>query len=68
MTAAIIGRPPESAAFPRPPEGTPGAMTFKKGKSMEKIASFTVNHLKLEPGIYVSRKDHFGNVNMDLFK
>ena len=27
---------------------------------MEKIASFTVDHIKLEPGIYVSRKDHFG--------
>lgn len=27
---------------------------------MEKIASFTVNHLTLEPGIYVSRKDHVG--------
>lgn len=27
---------------------------------MEKIASFTVNHLKLLPGIYVSRKDHIG--------
>ena len=26
---------------------------------MEKIASFTVNHLKLEPGIYVSRRDVF---------
>ena len=26
---------------------------------MEKIASFTVNHLKLVPGIYVSRKDFF---------
>lgn len=26
---------------------------------MEKIASFTVNHLKLEPGIYVSRRDIF---------
>ncbi len=25
---------------------------------MEKISSFTVNHLKLQPGIYVSRKDH----------
>ena len=24
---------------------------------MEKIASFTVNHLKLEPGVYVSRVD-----------
>lgn len=28
---------------------------------MEKIASFTINHLLLEPGIYVSRKDHIEN-------
>ncbi len=28
---------------------------------MEKIASFTVNHLELLPGIYVSRKDHIGS-------
>lgn len=27
---------------------------------MEKIASFTVDHIKLEPGIYVSRKDYVG--------
>lgn len=27
---------------------------------MEKIASFTIDHIKLEPGIYVSRKDHVG--------
>lgn len=27
---------------------------------MEKIASFTVNHLTLLPGVYVSRKDHIG--------
>ena len=27
---------------------------------MEKIASFTINHLKLLPGIYVSRKDKVG--------
>lgn len=26
---------------------------------MEKIASFTINHLTLEPGVYVSRKDAF---------
>lgn len=25
---------------------------------MKKIASFTINHLTLNPGIYVSRKDH----------
>ena len=28
---------------------------------MEKIASFTIDHLKLLPGIYVSRKDNVGN-------
>ena len=27
---------------------------------MEKIASFTIDHIKLQPGIYVSRKDHIG--------
>lgn len=27
---------------------------------MDKIASFTVNHLVLEPGVYVSRKDRVG--------
>ena len=25
---------------------------------MEKIASFTIDHIKLKPGVYVSRKDH----------
>ena len=28
---------------------------------MEKIASFTIDHIKLEPGVYVSRKDHVGD-------
>lgn len=28
---------------------------------MEKIASFTIDHNKLQPGIYVSRKDHIGS-------
>lgn len=27
---------------------------------MEKIASFTVDHIRLLPGLYVSRKDHVG--------
>ena len=27
---------------------------------MEKIASFTIDHIKLQPGIYISRKDHVG--------
>ena len=27
---------------------------------MEKIASFTIDHIKLQPGVYVSRKDTIG--------
>lgn len=27
---------------------------------MEKIASFTIDHIKLQPGIYVSRRDNVG--------
>ncbi|WP_446899720.1 S-ribosylhomocysteine lyase [Clostridium sp. LBM24168] len=34
---------------------------------MEKIASFTVNHLKLKPGVYVSRKDKFGDAVITTF-
>ena len=34
---------------------------------MEKIASFTVNHLDLEPGIYVCRKDHIGSEVLTTF-
>ena len=34
---------------------------------MEKIASFRVNHLVLEPGIYVSRQDHFNDVTITTF-
>ncbi len=34
---------------------------------MEKIASFTINHLKLEPGIYVSRKDRIGKETITTF-
>ena len=28
---------------------------------MEKIASFTIDHIKLQPGVYVSRKDPVGD-------
>lgn len=34
---------------------------------MEKIASFTINHIKLQPGIYVSRKDHIGAETVTTF-
>lgn len=34
---------------------------------MEKITSFTIDHLKLEPGIYVSRKDNVGEETITTF-
>ena len=34
---------------------------------MEKIASFTINHLKLLPGVYVSRKDAIGSETLTTF-
>ena len=34
---------------------------------MKKIASFTVNHLTLLPGVYVSRKDHIGAETVTTF-
>ena len=34
---------------------------------MEKITSFTINHLTLLPGIYVSRKDHAQNAVITTF-
>ena len=34
---------------------------------MEKIASFTVNHIDLEPGVYVSRRDTVGSEPVTTF-
>ena len=34
---------------------------------MEKIASFTIDHIKLQPGVYVSRKDHIGAETITTF-
>lgn len=34
---------------------------------MEKITSFTIDHLKLQPGLYVSRKDMAGNTTITTF-
>lgn len=39
----------------------------KERNVMEKIASFTINHLLLEPGVYVSRKDRYGDVVITTF-
>ena len=34
---------------------------------MEKITSFTINHLVLDPGIYVSRVDNYGGSSITTF-
>ena len=34
---------------------------------MEKITSFTIDHLKLQPGLYVSRKDRVGSETVTTF-
>lgn len=34
---------------------------------MDKIASFTIDHIKLEPGLYVSRIDKFGETFITTF-
>ena len=34
---------------------------------MEKITSFTINHIDLEPGVYVSRKDRYGSAVITTF-
>ncbi len=34
---------------------------------VEKITSFTIDHIKLQPGLYVSRKDKVGNETVTTF-
>ena len=34
---------------------------------MEKIASFTIDHIRLDPGIYVSRRDQIGQEQITTF-
>lgn len=34
---------------------------------MEKISSFTIDHIRLQPGLYVSRKDKVGNETVTTF-
>jgi len=36
-------------------------------EKMEKIASFQVDHLRLKPGVYVSRQDRFGDTVITTF-
>ncbi len=34
---------------------------------MEKITSFTIDHIRLQPGLYVSRKDKMGDTTVTTF-
>ena len=34
---------------------------------MKKIPSFSIDHNKLQPGVYVSRKDHIGDETITTF-
>ena len=42
-------------------------MCNDKGEIMEKITSFTIDHIKLQPGLYVSRKDKVGAETVTTF-
>lgn len=42
-------------------------MSAERKQSMEKITSFTINHLKLLPGVYVSRRDQLGTETVTTF-
>lgn len=45
-----------------------GSVPFiQERNAMEKITSFTINHLKLLPGVYVSRKDKYGDAVITTF-
>ena len=39
----------------------------KQENTMEKITSFTIDHIKLQPGLYVSRKDRAGDETITTF-
>ncbi len=43
------------------------AEKYSKIIGMEKIESFKINHLKLLPGLYVSRRDKFGDTDVTTF-
>ena len=40
---------------------------MKEEMNMEKITSFTIDHIKLQPGLYVSRKDKVGAETVTTF-
>ena len=47
--------------------GVSYSYTFDRSTEMEKITSFTIDHIKLQPGLYVSRKDKVGTESVTTF-
>ncbi len=65
---------PFLGCFPRSEYGEGNAVSGnisekerKEEITMEKIASFTIDHIKLQPGVYVSRKDKVGDSTVTTF-
>ncbi len=61
---------PFLGCFPAAREGTQQRKISekeKRGNNHGKIASFTIDHIKLQPGVYVSRKDKVGDSTVTTF-
>ena len=48
-------------------QSQPYTQAAQKGTIMKKITSFTIDHIKLQPGLYVSRKDKVGAETVTTF-
>ena len=59
----FLSRIPVLPLFPESAKIKGEFYTLQKARTffMEKITSFTIDHIKLQPGVYVSRKDPVGN-------
>ena len=54
-------------SFESSEQSQPYTQTAQKGTIMKKITSFTIDHIKLQPGLYVSRKDKVGAETVTTF-
>ena len=54
-------------SFESSEQSQPYTQAAQKGTIMKKITSFTIDHIKLQPGLYVSRKDKVGAETVTTF-
>lgn len=66
-SATLIVRYPALCRYPLNEQERSHALLSGKDTLMEKIASFTIDHIKLQPGVYVSRKDSVGAETITTF-